>query len=492
MKPPSWCYRHFKCGPLMLVSTLVAVHILSMAQMSQRIVNQHLDRSEVRRGANAAINAERRAARFSGSLSLRQGSQRLFEGISIKANKETEVCLTMECFRSSAERVARTFPASAYNDTSDGSPLWCVREGDAGNGVPESGQHDAHVRHRGLLLVKVPKAASSTSAGVALRILHMLQCRDVQWMHRRATEYSDRDKHASFIFTTVRDPASRAVSSIFFHIVSRIEMSGSASGSNQTSTTGGGMAVSAAGVSDALVLKALKENTGDHYGAISAGQGGFQLRYTSFQDIPEHSAWNPDHPALVLDPQQVERRVQETLAEYSFVIVTERMDESLVCLALLMGVDVGTVLVTSSKVAGSRYHLARKAGQSQPQCLPTVKSTISKRVQTYLDSDEWRASNYGDYLLWMGANASLDRTIEALGRERFDAAMREYTRLRDLEQRVCAPHVVFPCSDSGVPQTHLSKASCYLRNYDFGCGFKCIDEMLLQDASQKEQKAVME
>jgi Sulfotransferase family len=471
---------------MMIVSTLVAIHILSMAQMSTRIINQHPpSSSDVRRGANAN-NAERRATRISGSLSLHQGSKRLFEGTDIESNNKIDVCLTMECLRSTAERVARTFPASAYNDTTNGNPQWCVREGGTGNGSPESRQHDARGRYRGLLLVKVPKAASSTSAGVALRISHRLQCHNVQWMHRRAVEYSDRDKNASFIFTTVRDPSSRAVSSIFFHIVSRIDFSG---GSNQTSTSGGGMevAAAAAGVGDALVLKALKANTGDHYGAISAGQGGFQLRYTSFQDIPEHSAWNPDHLAQVLDPQQVERRVQETLAEYSFVIVTERMDESLVCLALLMGVDVGTVLVTSSKVAGSRYHLARKAGQSQPQCLPTVKSAISKRVQTYLDSDEWRASNYGDYLLWMGANASLDRTIEALGRERFDAAMREYTRLRELEQRVCAPHVVFPCGDSGVPQTHLSKASCYLRNYDFGCGYKCIDEMLLQHSAQKEQ-----
>jgi Sulfotransferase family len=485
MKLPSWCCRHFKCGPLVIVSTLVTIHILSMARMSQRFINQHRSRGDIRHDSRHALHDERRAARL--SLPLRQGSKRLFEGLDLDSTRKGEACLTMECFRSTAERVARTFSTSAYNDTSIGRPYWCVREGDTSNAKPEPGQHDVDSRYRGLLLVKVPKAASSTSAGVALRISNRLHCRHVQWMHRRAVEYSNRDKNASFIFTTVRDPASRAVSSIFFHIVSRIDLSAGASGSNQTSTTGRLVAGATPDVGDALVLTALKANTGDHYGAISVGQGGFQLRYTSFQDIPEHSAWNPSYPALVVDPRQVERRVQETLAVYNFVIVTERMDESLVCLALLMGVDVGTVLVTSSKVAGSRYHLARKAGQSQPQCLPTVKSTISKRVQAYLGSDEWRASNYGDYLLWMGANASLDRTIETLGRERFDAAMKEYSRLRNLEQRLCAPHVVFPCSDSGVPQTHLSKASCYLRNYDFGCGYRCIDEMLLNDTSQRIQ-----
>jgi hypothetical protein len=333
-----------------------------------------------------------------------------------------------------------------------------------------------------VLLVKVPKAASSTSAGVALRIGHRLDCRAVHWRHRMAVEYSRSVNGSSFIFTTVRDPSARAVSSIFFHVISRLEPP------NATGAAAGNARSPASSDRDALILSELQTNTGVHYGAISAGQGGFQLRYTSFDVIPEYSAWSEDKPAHVLRPEQVESRVRRVLAGYGFVIVTERMDESLVCLALLIGADVGTVLVTSSKVAGSRYHLSRRAGSSQPECLPTVRSAVSGRVRAYLDSDEWRARNYGDYLLWQAANASLDLTIDALGRDRFRAALSEYRRLRDLEQRVCAPHVVFPCSDDGRPQTHLSMSSCYLRNYDFGCGYKCIDQMLLQDKGVTSSK----
>jgi hypothetical protein len=303
-----------------------------------------------------------------------------------------------------------------------------------------------------------------------------------------AVEYRSSIKQSSFIFTTVRDPSARAVSSIFFHAISRLESPNDTTAVSLSEAT---RPESAAGsIHDALILKELRTNTGVHYGAASAGQGGFQLRYTSFDSIPEYSAWSEDKPVHVHGPEQVESRVRRVLAGYNFVIVTERMEESLVCLALLIGADVGTVLVTSSKVAGSRYHFTRRAGSSQPECLPTVKSFVSDRVRSYLDSDDWKARNYGDYLLWQAANASLDLTIEAIGRDRFQAALDEYRRLRELEERLCAPHALFPCSDEGKPQTHLSKSSCYLRNYDFGCGYKCIDQMLLRDGAETASRGL--
>lgn len=103
---------------------------------------------------------------------------------------------------------------------------------------------------------------------------------------------------------------------------------------------------------------------------------------------------------------------------------------------------------------------------------------MSPAIQTFLDSDEWRAANYGDYLFYEAANQSLDQTIEMLGRKRFDAALAEFRRLKEREQTLCAPHVNFPCSDSGQPQPELARKNCYLRNYDFGCGYPCIDHML--------------
>jgi hypothetical protein len=110
-------------------------------------------------------------------------------------------------------------------------------------------------------------------------------------------------------------------------------------------------------------------------------------------------------------------------------------------------------------------------------------------VQAYLESDAWRAANYGDYLLHQAANLSLDRTItQVIGHETFQRALREYRQLRALEQQKCAPHVHFPCSNDGVPQPELSKKSCYLPFYDFGCGHSCIDEIIEQQQQQAREK----
>jgi len=367
--------------------------------------------------------------------------------------RRSSCCLHQNCIEQEASRIAHAFP-----DRTDRS--WCLP-----NKHATSEFTDDQEKCKGIVLVKVPKGASSTSAGVAIRIKHRQECGAVQWRHKLATEYSRcSNKSQAFLFTTIRDPAARAVSTIFFHIVSR---------KNVTAT-------------DDFMKSSLTQSTDPHFGAVSEGQGGFQLRYTSPREIPKYSAWSTTNKEIVLDPNTVLENVRHTINAYDFLIVTERMDESLVAMALLLGIDVGDVLVTSSKVAGGRYHFA-KLPHEVFKCFPTVKSFVSRGIQSFLGSDEWRAMNYGDYLLHAAANQSLDRTIERLGRDRFDRALAEYRRLRAIEEKQCAPHVKFPCNDHGEPQPELSKRSCYLSFYDFGCGYKCIDKMLKDD---KQRKAV--
>ena len=107
-------------------------------------------------------------------------------------------------------------------------------------------------------------------------------------------------------------------------------------------------------------------------------------------------------------------------------------------------------------------------------------------MQEYLDSDEWRAQNYGDYLLQSVANRSLDLTIERLGRERFNNALAEFYRLRQLEKELCAPFVQFPCSNDGKPQIEVSEKSCLHRYEDIGCGYRCIDRLLANMTKTRE------
>ena len=386
-----------------------------------------------------------------------------FDLVDSDLNIQEPGCLTDTCIQQQALLLARAFP-----DRTD--QAWCIQS-TASNYDTDTNAAAAATKNnnnetegwKGILLVKVPKGASSTSAGVAIRIAKRHRCQAYQWMHRMASEYADRSlPPQSFLWTTVRSPAARAMSTIFFHVVSR---------SNETAT-------------DAFLKMHLRHSTHKHHGAISLGQGGFQLRYTSLTEIPEHSAWNKTNKTLVINPDQVIENVRQTVKDYDFLVVTERMDESLVAMALVMGLDVGDVLVTASKVAGSRYHFAKFAGHVS-KCLPTVRSFISTDVQAFLDSNEWRAMNYGDLLLHAAASRSLDQTIQRIGRDRFDPALTEYRRFRALEKEQCAPNVKFPCSNEGQAQPKLSRRSCYLPFYDFGCGYKCIDKLIEKDKARQ-------
>lgn len=372
-------------------------------------------------------------------------------------SSSSDYCLDEDCIRQTASTIARAFARRTNKST------WCLpaRPG-PGRGYP----------FRGILLTKVPKGASSTSAGVAIRIAARHSCGAIEWKHRLASEFQSSDNNnnpgyipeQSFLFTTVREPAARSVSTVFFHIVSRYKKL-------------------VTPITDAFLIQTLKVTNHSHMGTVSNGQGGFQLRYTSLHEIPENSAWTNVAPQTVLNPAAVIRNVQNVIQAYDFILVPERMDESLTAMALLLGLDVGDVLVTSSKVAGgSRYHLVHP-NRTTWRCVPTVKSKISPTVQDFLRSDTWRAMNYGDYLLHEAASQSLDLTIErSIGHERFDVALKRYRRLRLLEQSKCAPTVKFPCSDAGQPQTQIAEQNCYLPYYDFGCGYPCIDQLIADDA----------
>ena len=157
---------------------------------------------------------------------------------------------------------------------------------------------------------------------------------------------------------------------------------------------------------------------------------------------------------------------------YDFVMVVERMDESLVVLSLLLGLPVGDVLVSNSKVAGG--YLQSRFGKKLGQCKLQVKGNRSLGIEAYIGSPEWKAMQYADEILYRAANASLDRTIEQIGRIRFEAALEEYRQLQQRAREVCGPTWGTGCTVDG--QQFLEP--CYER--DFGCGYQCIDRLLDQ------------
>ena len=350
-----------------------------------------------------------------------------------------EGCLSASCINKLASRIARAYPCKKQS--------WCVEYPRKRDGT-----------WQGIILVKLPKGASSTSAGVALRIGDRHNCSAVQWNHRMASDYRDHAE-GSLLFTTIRDPSSRAVSRVFFSHISRFQHL-------QRNT-------------EKILMEKLPSATNPQFGTVSAGQGGFQLRYTSLEKIPPYSAWDESLPEQVLDPTRVVEHVMQTFYNYTMMLVTERMDESLVALALILGIDVGDVLVQVSKVSGTSNYFYLRPKQI---CYAIVKTSVPSNVQSFLDSNQWRAMNYGDFLLHAVANQSLDLTVASLQPE-FDTAMVRYQALMALVREQCPAETAFPCSADGEPQLELAEESCYKK--DAGCGHRCVDRVIAEYDTRK-------
>jgi len=124
------------------------------------------------------------------------------------------------------------------------------------------------------------------------------------------------------------------------------------------------------------------------------------------------------------------------------------------------------------------------------KCVKLVKAFQSPAVKEYLQSKEWLAQNYGDTILHMAVNKSLDMTIdETIGRSAFQRKLVEYKRLKELDMERCAPHTILPCSKDGVNQVGPSRLNCYAE--DYGCGYPCINQMLQDNTLHtKAQRAL--
>lgn len=322
-------------------------------------------------------------------------------------------------------------------------------------------------RH-GLLFNKMPKAASSTMSGIALRIGEHYASRHYPNVtddgvtttpcntrvghvpgHKAGQTFGNRDRAGrSFLFSTLRDPARRALSRVYFTRVSQ--------GNGRPTTEN--------------ILDWLRTWTNSQYGSISPGMGGFQLAYLAFRSIDEWSLWTEDDPYHVRNVELVHDIVREIMLGYDLLMLVERFDESLVVMQLLLGLEVEDILYLSSKHAGDYYYSPRKN-----ECIRLAKTESLPIIDRYLISAEWFAISYGDYVLYEAVDRSLDLTIDSLGRKNFEDALDAFLKLKILAEEQCATAAVFPCSSAGEIQLAESSESCYDR--DWGCGYPCLDTL---------------
>lgn len=301
---------------------------------------------------------------------------------------------------------------------------------------------------KGLIYIKVPKTASSTLSGINLRISsrhipsnsNMLHCA-CTFHHHRASDLNlyKRSRVETFLWTIMRQPASQFISKFFHGHVARH------------------------GAEANIEEFKFFFNKKFHHHEFDPPQIDFiSPRLLTLDDLKSKGAR--------------EDTVREIINEYDFMGVTERLDESLVALQLILGLDAGDILYVSAKVNGGYDD-----GAYQNKCFKIPPSILSKEMKEFTYSPEWRKRFAFPTMLYEAVNKSLDLTIENIGQDVFAKALKEHRYLMSLVNDKCAPTAIFPCSKEGVLQTSKSNSNCYWS--DSGCGYPCLDQLYLNFTS---------
>lgn len=292
-------------------------------------------------------------------------------------------------------------------------------------------------RPEGNLFIGPPKAASSTTGGIMLRISRNLYkrahdnqvnataCNVTQihypypaWMYG----YRNRDKTKSFLWSFLRDPTSRFTSEFFHFQVSR-------KGIQPT---------------DANFQRYLQESNQNNLYIFSL------------------------HTHAGKHMMNITRAVEQILYEYNFIGITERMDESLVVLKLLFGLEMNDILYLKSTKQSGGFD----DGIYNNSCTYIVKSFVSTGMKEFFDTNHvWKERTRGDILLYQAANKSLDMTIDSLGRRVVEKELQEFERAMKMAQETCR-NVKLPCTDGGSRQ---QKHDCLY--WDLACGYECLENL---------------
>ena len=356
----------------------------------------------------------------------------------------------------------------------------------------------------GILFQRPTKVGSTTMTNIVLRLAHNRGAAEkkksanatdasykawekakfcnLRTMHEASIDlhYGHRNREKSFLFSLVRDPTKRAISEYFHFRVSMIPQD----------------------PTDVNMLKYV----------MRPRNSNFHLRLLTFdRTLPLKMSAEYEHFLQAHHNQQQSRKnitrkikirgpisdlvkndnvseslnytkiVQGILDAYDFIAVTERMDESLVAMKLLLGLSVEEIVYAKiSRAAGSFSN-----GDPKTRiCIYLVPSFLTPTMNDFFytpqQNEPWIAYTKGDALMHQAASLSLDRTIdEVFGRETFDREMAEFKNALEYTQAICASEpdlVLSSCDDGGnsVLRDPNRNTTCYI--WDEGCDHKCINE----------------
>ena len=382
---------------------------------------------------------------------------------------------------------------STEKDGFDGIEPVIWKNTNEGGGVPCEAWASPHWRvrsrptTRGFIFTKTFKTGSSTAAGVHLRIaIHEAKRRrkimqqqssggnnetditmcDVRFKHKPAPQlfqYGKAEPEHSFVWTVLREPTIRYISHFFFFYVSR-------KGVQPT---------------DALFQSKIQPF---HYGKYISMQpmkrrvsgGSRRLDESDEADDETNSDEDPDGASRdeddddigvdddneqtesnELTDQYLRNFYNQILQDYHFIALTERWDESMVVLAMMLQIPLSDVLYTKAK--GS--------GRWDDHCYFSIPSFVSSGMKEYFYSETYQKLVHWDYQLYLAANRSLDLTIKSLG-PKFDENLQTFRQLREKSAEICDPLAIFPCSEAGEKN---NVTNCIYS--DFSCANDCLDEL---------------
>lgn len=298
-----------------------------------------------------------------------------------------------------------------------------------------SSSNEGNDKPTGLYYIKVFKTASSTVAHIVKYIANKRgSCKEHSDHAAAHTLFTEHKLHhhkpnqpKSFLFTFIREPTKRAVSDFFYRKVTQ--------------------------EGEEVNLDNFKNGCCRTHQNLD-GQAGFQLAYISLmQRLPEYTFWNNSHPTMIQQPNALLERVNNVFDSYDFVGVSDRLNESLVALSFILNLSLSEIAYVSYRQSGSYLEVQKK-------CVKIVKPQLTKDVEEFLNTDEWKAMIAGDTLLHKAANIALDRTIDnVIGRDTFVERLREYESLIEL-MKECGEECSSTCSTDGLYREATSCRPC--------------------------------
>lgn len=295
----------------------------------------------------------------------------------------------------------------------------------------------------GNLFVGPPKAASSTVGGIMLRISRNVHNRihhnndlgrmsasckikEHHYMYPAVKRnFRERNPKKSFMWSFLREPTSRFVSEFFHFQVSRKKVE----------------------PTDEAFQEYCRKYSYANYIQVLHPEPGNQL-------VNKSAA------------------VAHIIQEYDFIGITERMDESLVVLKLLLGLEMNDILYLKSAKGKGGFD----DGGFENTCVYIMPSFVSPGMRDFFDNNRtWKLLIKGDNMVYQAAYKSLDLTIDALGRDLVAQELEKFHQAMKVAQKTCT-NVTYPCSPGGV-KYHAPNNDCLFS--DLACGYKCLESLVL-------------